>query len=142
MRTSTLGRFGAVSRLTLGGGGIGEAWGPTTRDEVIATLREAVDSGITLIDTAPLYLNCEQVVGETFNGRLPDGVRITSKCRLGTPPPGETAARLAQSVDASLASMRLSHIHLFFLHTNIRPDGYQYATRPDRQDVFSTAWST
>ena len=142
MRSARLGSFGEVSRLTLGGGGIGEAWGPTSRDEVVATLRTAVDRGITLIDTAPLYLNCEQVVGETFEGRLPDGVRITSKCRLGTPPPGETAGRLQSSVDASLAAMRLDHIHLFFLHTNIRADDYEYAVRPDRQDVFSTKWST
>ena len=142
MRTASLGPFEEVSRLTLGGGGIGEAWGPTSRDEVIATVRMAVDEGITLIDTAPLYLNCERVIGETFEGRPPAQVRFTSKCRLGTPPPGETAARLERSVDASLAAMRLERIDLFFLHTNICADDYVFAVRPDRQDVFATRWRT
>jgi len=141
MQSANLGPFGEVSRLTIGGGGIGEAWGPTSREEVTATLRGAVDGGITLIDTAPPYLNCETVVAETFGGRLPAGVRITSKCRLGTPPAAEIGPRLEQSVDASLAAMRLEHIDLFFLHTNICEDDYVYAVRPDRQDRFATRWS-
>ncbi len=141
MRTAALGPLGDVSRLTLGGGGIGQIWGETSRDEAISTVRDAVDGGISLIDTAPMYLNCEQVVGEAFAGRPPAHIRFTSKCRLGTPPPGETAERLARSVEASLAAMRLERIDLFFLHTNIRADDYSYAVRPDRQDVFSTTWT-
>ena len=141
MQTATLGPVGAVSRLTLGGGGIGALWGATSQDEGIATTRLAVDRGITVIDTAPMYLHCEQVVGAAFEGRPPAHVRFTSKCRLGTPPPGQTAARLEQSLDASLAAMRLGHIDVFFLHTNIRADDYDFAVRPDRQDVFSTTWT-
>jgi hypothetical protein len=30
MTINRLGRFGPVSRLTLGGGGIGQVWGPTS----------------------------------------------------------------------------------------------------------------
>ncbi|MFI4976991.1 MAG: aldo/keto reductase, partial [Caulobacterales bacterium] len=108
---------------------------------VVATVHDAVDGGITLIDTAPMYLNCERVIGEAFEGRAPAHLRFTSKCRLGTPPRGETAARLERSVDGSLAAMRLERIDLFFLHTNIRADDYNYAARPDRQDVFSTTWT-
>jgi aryl-alcohol dehydrogenase-like predicted oxidoreductase len=141
MRSAKLGPVGEVSRLTIGGGGIGQAWGETTREEAIATLRAATDAGITLIDTAPMYLNCEAVVGETYEGRLPTGVKITSKHRLGTPPADIVEARLTASVDASLAAMRLEHIDLFFLHTNICEDDYVYAVRPDRQDVFATRWS-
>src|SRR5258706_3340826 len=97
MRTANLGPLGPVSRLTIGGGGIGEAWGPTSRGEVTATLRAAVDGGITLIDTAPMYLNCEKVVAETFEGRLPAGGGGTSQCPArdapqdaNPPPPGAT----------------------------------------------------
>jgi aryl-alcohol dehydrogenase-like predicted oxidoreductase len=108
----------------------------------IATLRAAVAGGITLLDTAPMYRHCEVVVGETFEGRLPAGVRITSKVRLGTPPPGETAARVNAAIDATLAAMRIERVDLYFLHTNICADDYVYATRPDRQDVFSTRWRT
>jgi aryl-alcohol dehydrogenase-like predicted oxidoreductase len=141
MRKAHLGNFGSVSRLTLGGGGIGQGWGETSREEAGATIRLALDRGIDLLDTAPLYRNCEAIIGEVFGGKLPTGVRITSKCRLGSPPPGETAARLSQSLEASLAAMHLDHVDLFFLHTNICDDDYVYETRPDRQNVFATRWS-
>ncbi|HWA60167.1 MAG TPA: aldo/keto reductase [Caulobacteraceae bacterium] len=141
MRQTNLGTFGPVSRLTIGGGGIGQIWGETDSAEAVATLRAALDGGITLIDTAPMYRHCEAVVAEAFAGRLPDGVRITSKVRLGSPPPDEVGARVRQSVEASLAAMRLERIDLFFLHTNICRDDYVYAVRPDRQDVFATRWS-
>ena len=141
MKTVPLGPFKNVSRLTLGGGGIGQGWGETSRDEAMATIRLAIDRGITLLDTAPLYRNCEAIIGETFGGKLPVDVKITSKCRLGSPPPGEVAAKLSQSLDASLSAMRLDHIDLFFLHTNICDDDYVYAVRPDRQNVFATSWS-
>ena len=31
--------FGSVSALTLGGGGLGQVWGETTREEAVATAR-------------------------------------------------------------------------------------------------------
>jgi aryl-alcohol dehydrogenase-like predicted oxidoreductase len=45
-----LGRPWPLSTLTLGGGGLGQVWGPTTHEESVATVRDAVDAGITLID--------------------------------------------------------------------------------------------
>jgi aryl-alcohol dehydrogenase-like predicted oxidoreductase len=141
MRSASLGSFGRVSRLTLGGGGIGQVWGETSREEAAATLRLAVDRGIDLIDTAPLYGKCEALVGEVFGGKLPAGVRITSKVRLGSPAAGETAARITQSLEASLAAMKLERVDLYFLHTNICEDDYVYAVRPDRRAVFATTWS-
>jgi aryl-alcohol dehydrogenase-like predicted oxidoreductase len=141
MRTATFGPLGEVSRLTLGGGGIGQIWGETTREEAEATLRAAVDAGITLLDAAPGYRNCETFIGETFSGRLPAGVRITTKHGLATVPAGEAAQRLADSLDASLAAMRLQRVDLFFLHSNIRPDDFTYAHGADRQDQVATRFS-
>lgn len=141
MKTATLGTFGKVSRLTLGGGGIGEIWGETNRTEAIATVKLALDRGITLLDTAPMYRNCEAVIAETFDGKLPSDVRITTKCQLGSPSAEDAEKKLVQSLDASLAAMRVDHIDLFFLHSNICEDGYVYAMRPDRQDLFATRWS-
>jgi aryl-alcohol dehydrogenase-like predicted oxidoreductase len=142
MRHVNLGPFAGVSRITLGGGGIGQAWGETSRDEAVATVKAAVDGGVTLIDTAPLYLNCEAVIAEAFGGTLPPGVRITTKCRLGGPPAGEVAARLEQSLEASLAAMKLDHADLYVLHTNICADDYVFARGQDRRDRFATPWST
>ena len=141
MRTATLGPLGAVSRLTLGGGGIGQGWGPTSHEEAIATLRAAIDAGITVLDAAPLYRNCEAFIGEAFEGRLPAGVKVTTKCGLGSPPASQVFETLAASVDASLAAMRLQQIDLFFLHSNLHIDGFAYAHGNDRRDSFSTNWS-
>jgi aryl-alcohol dehydrogenase-like predicted oxidoreductase len=141
MKTAPLGPLGPVGRLTLGGGGIGQVWGETSREESAATLRAAIDGGIDLIDTAPMYGSCEAIIGETFEGALPAGVRITSKCDLGSPPPGQAAARVEAALTASLAAMRLDRIDLYFLHSNIAPDDYAYAHGDARRDAFSTRWS-
>ena len=50
---TTLGQLFEVSAYTLGGGGIGQVWGETDREEAVATVREAYDAGITLFDMAP-----------------------------------------------------------------------------------------
>ena len=64
-------------------------------------MREAVESGIEVLDLAPSYGNgeAEPVIGEAFGGTLPAGVRVTTKWRadagaglqpfdpFGPPPP-------------------------------------------------------
>ena len=141
MKKNAFGALGEVSRLTLGGGGIGQGWGPTSREEAIATLRAAVDGGIDLLDTAPLYRNCESIVGETFAGRLPSGLRITTKCGLGSPEPQQVERALTQSLDGSLAAMKIDRVDIFFLHSNICADDYVYANRPDLQNSYATRWT-
>ncbi|MDQ6795354.1 MAG: aldo/keto reductase [Chloroflexota bacterium] len=124
---NTLGRLWPVSALTLGGGGIAQGWGPTTRDEAVATVREAVEQGITLIDVAPTYGDgeAERVIGAAFGGRLPKGVRVVTKYLVGNAPPGEVQARIERSLDASLERMKLTFVDLFVLH------GYQVATETE-----------
>ena len=141
MKKNAFGALGEVSRLTLGGGGIGQGWGPTSREEAVATIRAAVDAGIDLLDTAPLYRNCESIVGETFDGRLPAGLRITTKCGLGSPEPEQVERALTQSLDGSLAAMQIDHVDIFFLHSNICADDYVYANRPDLQNSYATRWT-
>ena len=124
MKTQPFGRLAPVSVLTLGGGGLGQLWGATTREECVATVKAAVDAGITLIDLAPRYGDgkAEQVVGEAFGGRLPAGTRVTSKCNLGNPPADKIERILRQSIEASLRLTQLDRLDLFFLHSNIVPD--------------------
>ena len=124
MQQHAFGRLSPVSTLTLGGGGLGMLWGPTTFDECVATVHAAVDAGITLLDLAPRYGDgkAEQVVGEAFAGKLPAGVRVTSKCNLGNAPPAQIETILRQSIDASLQRLRLSRLDIFFLHSNVVPD--------------------
>jgi aryl-alcohol dehydrogenase-like predicted oxidoreductase len=124
MQIRTFGRLGEVSALTLGGGGIGQVWGATTRDEAVSTVRDAVAAGIDFIDVAPGYGDgeAERVVGDAFEGRLPQGVRISTKCRLGNPPADQVESLLEASLSESLGRMRLERVDLFLLHSRIVPD--------------------
>jgi aryl-alcohol dehydrogenase-like predicted oxidoreductase len=140
MRTTTLGPFDRVSRVTLGGGGLGQGWGASSEDEAVATVHEAIASGVNLIDTAPMYGSCEAVIAAAFNGALPDGARITTKCQLGEPPAGTVAAQLEGSLDASLDAMRLDRVDVYFLHSNICEDDTVYAHRNDQRALFATPW--
>lgn len=124
MKTRPFGQLGEVSALTLGGGGIGQVWGATTREEAVATVMEAVDSGITLLDVAPSYGDgeAETVIGAAFNGHLPEGVRVSTKCNLGNPPPLQVRLLLERSLQTSLERMKLERVDLFLLHGQITPN--------------------
>lgn len=141
MQINTLGTFGPVSRLTLGGGGIGQVWGPTSEDDAVATLRHAVDNGMDLIDAAPGYKICEAMIGRAFEGRLPRGVRVTTKHGLGTVPEDEVYPRLRRSLEASLKDMRLERVDMMLLHSEIRPDDFHYPAGQPPRDERSTALS-
>lgn len=133
MEQHAFGPLAPVSRLTLGGGGVGMLWGTTTEAECIATIRHAVDAGITLLDMAPRYGDglAETFVGKAFEGKLPDGVRVTSKCSLGNPAAADVERILRRSIGDSLARMRLSRLDLFFLHTNVVPNGHPMWAHPE-----------
>ena len=127
MQTHPFGPLFPVSTLTLGGGGLGMLWGATTFEECVATVKDAVDAGINLLDLAPRYGDgkAETVVGAAFAGRLPDGVKVTTKCNLGNPPVGKIESILRQSIEASLRLLQLDRIDLFFLHSNVVPAGHK-----------------
>jgi aryl-alcohol dehydrogenase-like predicted oxidoreductase len=126
MESRTFGALGQVSALTLGGGGIAQIWGATTREECIATVHAAIEAGIDWLDVAPSYGagEAERVVGEAFAGALPAGVRISTKCQLGNPPATEVYDRLRASLLESLERTRLDHVDLFLLHNVITPEGW------------------
>jgi aryl-alcohol dehydrogenase-like predicted oxidoreductase len=124
MKQHAFGSLPKVSTLTLGGGGIGMLWGETTEAECIGVVQDAVRAGINLLDLAPRYGDgkAELIVGAAFEGRLPDGVRVTSKCNLGATPAAEIEGTLRRSIEDSLKRMRLSKLDLFFLHSNVVPE--------------------
>jgi aryl-alcohol dehydrogenase-like predicted oxidoreductase len=124
MQQRTFGQLSDISALTLGGGGIGQVWGPTTRAEAIATVREAWAAGITFFDVAPSYGRgeAECVIGEAFGGRLPAGVRVSTKCAVGNRAASEILPLLEQSLEESLARLQLERVDLLFLHNQIVPE--------------------
>ena len=143
MEQRQLGGLWPVSALTLGGGGLGQLWGETTREECVATVKAAVDGGITLLDLAPGYGRgeAETVIGEAFGGKLPEGVRTTTKYQLGTKAPDDVYPKMETSLRRSLGFMKLERVDLFFLHSNIAPDDFVYPRDAEYQDRFVTKWS-
>lgn len=137
MERNQFGPFGKVSRLTLGGGGIGQVWGETSREEAIATIRMAVDNGIDVLDAAPGYHICEELIGETFGGKLPEGLKITTKHGIGDAPVDEVYTRCRASLEKSLKDMRIERVDLFFVHNALRADD---AVAPEGHDHF-TRWA-
>lgn len=133
MQHHPFGPMPPVSVLTLGGGGLGMLWGATTFDECVATVHAAVAAGITLLDLAPRYGDgkAEEVVGAAFAGKLPPGIRVTSKCNLGNPPPDQVDGILRRSIEQSLHRLRMSRLDLFFLHCNVAPEDHPMWRNPE-----------
>jgi aryl-alcohol dehydrogenase-like predicted oxidoreductase len=137
------GRLGGVSALSFGGGGIGNVWGAVDRQEAQATVRAAVDAGITLIDLAPTYgpgelsPEAELVVGDVFNGRVPEGVLVTTKVVVDDDMPRESMPGVIRgSLQGSLDRLRLNRIDVFLLHSYVRPPGV-VARGPDVVEISS-----
>ena len=124
MEMRPFGPLWEVSALALGGGGTGQVWGATTREESVGTVREAAASGITLLDVAPSYGDGESeiVIGEAFSGRLPDGVKVLTKCAVRDRPAADVLPHLEGSLDRSLRLMKLERVDLFLLHNLILLD--------------------
>jgi len=119
--------FGEVSALTLGGGGLGQVWGKTTREEAVETVRLAVQEGINHFDVAPMYGNgeAERVLGEAFKGKKLDGLNFTTKCSLGTLADEQVYDRLNLSLTKSLENMNMEKVNLFLLHSQLREDDFK-----------------
>ncbi|MCO1656051.1 aldo/keto reductase [Pseudonocardia humida] len=82
MPTRTLGRTGpTVSALGLGAMGMSGAYGATDRGEGIATVRAALDAGVTLIDTGDFYAmgHNELLLAEALRGRDRDSYLLSVK---------------------------------------------------------------
>ena len=125
------GSFGNVSSLTLGGGGIGQVWGSTTREEAIATVKMALDQGINHFDLAPMYGRgeAERVIGLAFSGVGLSDIKFTTKCLLGNVLPTEVYDSLNRSLARSLDLMRLERIDLFLLHSQLVEEEFLFDSR-------------
>ena len=135
--------YGSISALTLGGGGLGQVWGETTREEAIATVNLAVENGINHLDVAPMYGKgeAERVVGEVFKGKDLGDVKITTKCRLGTLPDDEVYEHLISSLNKSLDNLNMERVDLFLLHSQLRQDDFQLYTLNEYRETNTTSLS-
>ena len=111
--------FGAtgltVPALGLGAGHIGEP--RMTEDEVGWLLNEAVDLGVTFVDTARGYGMSEERIGRHLAHRRGDFV-LATKGGYGAEGAADwTAAAITVGVEAALRRLRTDVIDVFFLHS-------------------------
>jgi aryl-alcohol dehydrogenase-like predicted oxidoreductase len=113
-----------ASRVALGTWAMGGwMWGGTDDAESVATIRAAVDHGVNLIDTAPVYGfgHSEEVVGKAIaDGQLRSRVLIASKVGLewkdGSVFRNASRARILQEVEDSLRRLRTDYIDIYQVH--------------------------
>jgi aryl-alcohol dehydrogenase-like predicted oxidoreductase len=123
MNKRTLGMRGLeVSEQGLGCMGMSAWYGPTDEEESIATIRRALDLGITFLDTADIYGQGanEELVGRAIAGRRDEVVLATkfgnrvladgSRTIDGSP------AYVREAIDASLRRLRVEHVDLYYQH--------------------------
>ena len=121
MRTRKLGDL-EVSAMGFGCMGLSHSFGPETpKAEAIKVIRRAFELGVTLFDTAVVYGNNEELVGEALEP-FRNKVAIATKFGLTIPKPGEpqlTDSRpeeIRKSVDGSLRRLRTDVIDLLYQH--------------------------
>jgi len=112
-----------VSAEGLGCMGMSSVYGPADWDESVATIRRALDLGVTLMDTADAYGigHNEVLVGRAIVGRR-DEVRLATKVGMDfTTGRGKVVIRndpdyIKAAADASLLRLGTDHIDLYYLH--------------------------
>lgn len=128
MDYTTLGRTGfRVSIAGLGCGGhsrLGQATGKSEQ-ESIAVVRQALDLGINLIDTAEVY-GTESIVGKAVAGVTRDQVVIATKKLPPSPDLSDPIGELQRGLEQSLRRLRTDYVDIYFLH-GVRPEQYAYA---------------
>lgn len=113
MKLRSLGANGPrVSAVGLGAWPIGGGMGVLDEQQSIATVRAAIDAGITLLDTAQAYRTSEATLGRA----LADGYR--DRCFLATKVSGDyTRAGVRAAMENSLQCLGVDHVDLYQVHS-------------------------
>ncbi len=102
----------------------GWMWGGTDEAQSIDTIHRAIDKGIGLIDTAPVYGfgRSEEIVGKALAGGLRDQVVLATKVALNWDDEHKkvwrdaTAVRIEREVEVSLKRLQTDHIDIYQVH--------------------------
>jgi aryl-alcohol dehydrogenase-like predicted oxidoreductase len=113
-----------TSRIGLGTWAIGGwMWGGSDEAASIATIRSAIERGVSLIDTAPAYGfgRSEEIVGKALSeGGLRDKVQIATKVGLnwkdGKVFRDSRPARIRREIEDSLRRLRTDVIDIYQVH--------------------------
>ena len=122
MRHRTLGQGLSVTELGLGCMGMSQSYGSPDDKESVATIRRALDLGVTFLDTADAYgpYTNERLVGRAIKGRR-DEVVLATKFGNQRLPDGSRTVNgrpeyVREACDASLERLGTDHIDLYYQH--------------------------
>jgi len=111
------------SRIALGTWAIGGwMWGGTDEKESIRTIHSALDLGINLIDTAPIYGfgRSEELVGDALQHRRRESIIVASKVGIdwthGKIERNSTRQRILKEFEDSLRRLRTDYIDIYQVH--------------------------
>jgi aryl-alcohol dehydrogenase-like predicted oxidoreductase len=115
-----------VSRLSLGGLFVSKAGGE--RAQGIAAVHRALELGVNFVDTAPTYLDSEEVLGEALSG-VPQPYVISTKLG-GRPQPFDArdVDGLKFSFAESLRLLKRETVDILMVHEPDRPGMYDWWT--------------
>ena len=120
MQTRSLGKTGLqVPILSFGASSLGAEFRSVTLDEVLRSVRVALDSGLNLIDTSPFYGRgmSEVLLGVALKGVPRESYTLCSKLgRYDLQHFDFSAKRVAESVDVSLHRLGTDHLDLMLCH--------------------------
>ena len=118
MQYNSLGRTGLnVSRVGFGGGGIGQVWGATTREEAVKAVHRALDLGINYFDVAPAYGDgkAEEALGIALEGRSEE-VIIGTKVRVPANNLADATGAVQRSMETSLRLLKRDSVDILHVH--------------------------
>ncbi len=115
-----------IGPVGLGAWGIGGPpfWAERDEATAVATVRKAIDLGVNLIDTAPVYGfgRSEEIIGKAIEG-VRDKVLIATKCglrwkeeKLGGIYNNLKPASIFEELEASLKRLKTDRIDLYQIH--------------------------
>jgi aryl-alcohol dehydrogenase-like predicted oxidoreductase len=113
-----------VSRVALGTWAMGGwMWGGADERESVATIRAALDQGINLIDTAPVYGSgvSEEIVGKAIasadlRARAVIATKVGVEMLDGKAYRNATRQRIHREIDDSLRRLRTDYIDIYQVH--------------------------
>lgn len=109
-----------VSSLGFGASPLGNVFGTVQEEDAIASVHEAVRLGINYFDTSPYYGGTlsEQVLGKALNTLTVsrDQYVVSTKCGRYKEGFDFSAQRVTQSIDESLARLKLDYVDILQCH--------------------------
>jgi L-galactose dehydrogenase len=129
MEYTTLGRTGLkVSVAGLGCGGpsrLGMRDNSTSQERAVGLVRQAIDLGVNLIDTAQSY-GTEEVVGRAIAGIPRDRLVISTKKTLPAADHPNPENEIKKGLEQSLNLLGTDYIDIYHLH-GVEPPQYDFA---------------